>query len=302
MICPQCQAQNVPDARFCIRCGTALAPSTSPGFPTDATTPPMPPGVLVPSAPSMPLAGASPLTQPAYTMPPAYTTPGPYSMPLGSSPPQPSSPNVTYAYPNPQVAQPQAPSPAAHIGYGLTQQRPAVRGFIIATIGNAVAVVAFFIMHYIELPLVGGYSGSQLAGIISSAYSIASTTCTYAQQLGNTQCSVPPIDPAIVLWLEVILAAVAALDAGMQWVRISQSGTPGVGRPAVAVLIASGLSLLLIIGVMLLLQGSTNMLLSQNNVGASVNVFQYLGAGYWIMVLGTVAGIGGAIMQLSASY
>lgn len=284
MICARCQTENVPQARFCIRCGYALAPSVGPGYLADATSPPalaIPPVIAPPQA-----------AQPGYGVG--------FDAPPGSSPQQiPPAPS-SFAYPSQPLGQ--APAPRPGLSTPLTQQRPMVRGFVIATIGNAVAVLAYFALHYIELPLVGGYSGSQLAGDISAAYSLASSACATFQQAGNTTCSVPPIDPSLVLWAEVLLAAVAAGLAGVQWVRISQSGMSGSDGAKIGILVASGLSLLLIIGVMLLLQASANSLLGQANLGASINLFQYLGIGYWLMVLGTLAGIVGAIMQMRSDY
>lgn len=205
-----------------------------------------------------------------------------------------------YSYPS----QPLGPTPAPpfagpRFGAGVAQQRPMVRGFIVATVGNVVAVLAYFALHYIEIPLAGGYSGSQLAGLISAAYSFASNACSTFQQAGSaTSCSVPPFDPALVLWAEVALAAAAAVLAGLQWFRVRQSGELGNRRATVGILVCSLLSLLLIVGLVLILQASANVLLSQANTGGSVDLIPFLGIGYWLMLLGTVAGFVGAIMQL----
>jgi hypothetical protein len=292
MICPRCQTENVPQARFCISCGNALESSAASDLPTD-----MPP----PSSSMAPVA-AKPVTAVSADTQSVSSTDYENSAPVGSTPLAPSQ-QVAYAHPSLPLAQAAPSSPLARPNTALTQQRPAVRGFIIATVGNAIAVLAFFVLHYIEIPLLGGYSGSQVAGAISAAYSVASQACNYAQELGSaSQCSIPPFDPAYILWAQLLFAGIAGVLAAVQWSRTKDSGTPTTGGATVVIFVTSGLAFLLLIGLVIVLQASANLLLGQSSLGVSVNVFSFLGVGFWAMALGTLAGAIGGIMQLVAPY
>lgn len=95
--CPQCGQENREDARFCVRCGTALQaaqwgaeavpPSTGMPSPAGAEPPPPPPGRAVPSG--------APVPTYAPGRPAAPTLPGTPTLPPGAAP----TPTRGVAYP-----------------------------------------------------------------------------------------------------------------------------------------------------------------------------------------------------------
>jgi hypothetical protein len=98
----------------------------------------------------------------------------------------------------------------------------------------------------------------------------------------------------------MILAAVAAVIAARQWYTGRQSaGLPLDERPTVAVLITGGISLLILVfqflALPVLLSASTGI----SAVGQAVT--SAFGFGFWLMVLGTIGVVSGAIIQLRAS-
>jgi hypothetical protein len=152
-----------------------------------------------------------------------------------------------------------------------------------------VAVLSFFAVPYISVPLVGSLTGIQLANVLNAAHSAAQFSAE------TSQSSQPGFNPAWVLWLQVLVAAVITAIAGWQWARVGRSGASASRGASVAVLIVGASGLVLMILPLVVLQSS-----AEGQVAASA-LFSLLAIGFWLMVLAMVAVIVGAIVQLAQS-
>ncbi|HEY1387749.1 MAG TPA: pentapeptide repeat-containing protein [Ktedonobacterales bacterium] len=280
---PQPTPVAPPTTRFCIYCGATM-PLEGAFCPTCGRPQPAP-GLA--GSPSMPLAYASPALP---------------STPLSQTP------NVIQSNPPPYGAYgayapsslPLQPGPHSMPLSQLTQQPTSVIGAMLATICGAIAALAFFLPSYISAGSAGA-SGPQVAGAFGTVASLCSQYSGLVGQSSSVSsaCGFASIaGPA--LWIEMILAAVAAVIAARQWYTGRQSaGLPLDERPTVAVLITGGISLLILVfqflALPVLLSASTGI----SAVGQAVT--SAFGFGFWLMVLGTIGVVSGAIIQLRAS-
>lgn len=150
-----------------------------------------------------------------------------------------------------------------------------VKGLIIATMGGALTLLSFFVLPYVSLGSLGSATGVQIADFLNSMSSLAST-------LGSSSGSSQFSGGAFALWAQAILAGVAAGIGGYQWNRTRQPGGDYTRSSVVGMLICGGISGL--IG-----------LYMYAALGQYAGV---LGFGYYAMILGAIAVVGGAIYQL----
>lgn len=235
-------------------------------------------------------------------MPLAYASPALPSTPLYQTPnviqgnPPPYGAYGTYA----PSSLPLQPGPHSMPLRPLTQQPTSVIGAMMATICGAVAAFAFFLPSYISGGSVG-VSGPQLAGAFGTVASFCSQYSGLVQQSSSAQsgCSFASIaGPA--LWIELILAAVAAVIAARQWYTGRQSaGLPLDARPSIAVVIAGGISLLILVFQFVAIPALLSAATGISAVGQAVT--SAFGFGFWLMMLGTIGVVSGAIIQLRAS-
>ena len=268
-----------PTARFCAYCGSAI--SIEAAFCSSCGRPQPAPGVAAPA--SMPLAYASPALPST-----------PYGQPQGMAPAHPYS-YGGYAPPS-MPLQPAAYSTPLR---PLAQQRASLLGVTIATICGAVAAISFFLPSYVSSGSVGA-SGPQVAGAFGTVASLCNQYSGYIQQSSSASsaCAFASIaGPA--LWLEMLLAAVAAIVAGWQWYNARPTGLPTDSRACVAVLITGGISLLILVFQFLILPALVSASTGISALGQAVSAA--FGFSFWLMVLGTIGVVVGAIMQLRAS-
>jgi len=231
-------------------------------------------------------------------MPLAYAGPALPSTPLGQ--PQGMAPVNPYSYgsyaPSSIPLQPAAYSTPLR---PLTQQRASVIGVMIATICGAIAAFSFFLPSYVSSGSVGA-SGPQVAGAFGTVASLCSQYSGYIQQSGGTSsaCAFASIaGPA--LWLEMLLAAAATIVAAWQWYNARQTGLSTDSRACVAILITGGISLLILVFQFLILPALVSASTGISALGQAVTAA--FGFSFWLMVLGTIGVVVGAIMQLRAS-
>lgn len=161
-------------------------------------------------------------------------------------------------------------------------------GNAVVTFSGIIAVLSFFALPYINLGILGSYTGAQVANLVGSAYSVATSTPSYYS--ATTTATQSGLNPALLVWAEVLLAGFAAGLAAWQWYRSNDSGDPP-SRPAVVlVFIASILSVLILLYQVVGLQSS-----ALGQAIASV-----LGFGYWLMLLAMIAAVLGGVAQLRA--
>ncbi|HEY7342688.1 MAG TPA: pentapeptide repeat-containing protein [Ktedonobacterales bacterium] len=275
-----------PTTRFCIYCGATLPLEGA--FCPSCGRPQPAPGLAGP--PSVPLAYASP----ALPSTPLSQTP---QMIQGNPPPYGAyGAYGTYAPPS----MPLQPGPHSMPLSQLTQQPNSVIGSAIAAICGAIAAFAFFLPSYVSAGSAGA-SGPQVAGAFGTVASLCSQYSGLIDQSSSvtSACSFASIaGPA--LWIEMILAAVAAIIAGRQWYIGRQSaGLPLAERPTAAVLITGGISLLILVFQFLALPALLSAATGISAVGQAVT--SAFGFGFWLMVLGTIGVVSGAIIQLRAS-
>ncbi len=268
-----------PTSRFCAYCGNAMPVDAA--FCSSCGRQQPIPGVAAPA--SMPLAYASPALP---------------STPLGQ--PQGMAPVNPYTYGS--YASPSMPlQPAAYSTplRPLTQQRASLLGVTIATICGAIAAISFFLPSYLSAGSVGA-SGPQVAGAFGTVASLCSQYSSYMQQSSSASstCAFASIaGPA--LWLEMILAAVAAIVAAWQWYNARQTGLSTDARACVAILVTGGASLLILVFQFVILPALISAATGVSAIGQAVTAA--FGFTFWLMVLGTIGVVVGAIMQLRAS-
>lgn len=166
-------------------------------------------------------------------------------------------------------------------------------GAAVASVGGIVAVIAYFALPYVNLGILGSLTGAQTANLIDSAYSAAQQFSSYssAYSTGTTPSSSGGgVSPGLILWAEVILAGIAGGIALTQWLRSRNGGAPPARGGMIAVLITALVSLLILLYQLVGLESST---LGQMLASA-------LGFGFWLMILGMLAAVSGAIAQMRA--
>jgi|GEM_PF-4462554 len=213
-------------------------------------------------------------SDPSTPVPPVEAQPAPHS----------ATPDAYPQFGPPQYQSPIHPSPRVVTSANAT-------GVMIAAFGGAAAVLAFFVLPYIELPLVGGLTGLQTANTLHNLYQ---TARALSQTLG--QASSFSFDISLVLWLQVSLAALVAGLAGWQWTRARQVGPLPTRGTLISILISA------IVGIVAMLYPhvSFQSQASSSTSGQIATALVNFGFGYWLMVLGFAAGIGGTILQLRA--
>lgn len=170
---------------------------------------------------------------------------------------------------------------------------------MIATICGAIAAFAFFLPSYIAAGNTGA-SGPQVAGAFGTVASLCSQYSGFIQPSSGAEsaCAFASIaGPA--LWIEMLLAATVAIIAARQWYTGRQSGLPLESRPSTAVLITGGVSLLILVFQFLILP---TLVSASTGISALGSAFgSAFGFGFWLMVLGMIGVVTGAIMQLRMS-
>lgn len=207
---------------------------------------------------------------------------------------------------HPELAMPVTPLPAASFPappvpvaafpstpFPVPMQRPATptpayvfvsnAGNAVVTFSGVAAVISFFALPYISAGAFGSYTGIQVTNLINSLYSAAS-------EFSPTTYSSSGPNPSLLLWAEVILAALAAGTAAWQWYKSNDSGDPPSRGATVFILIAAAVSAAILLYQYVGLQSSA--------LGQAFS--SLLGFGYWLMVLAMLVAVGGAIAQLRA--
>ncbi len=195
---------------------------------------------------------------------------------------------------HPELARAATP-PAPQSALAPVVQRPAQEYHYVSNAGSgvvaltgAVAVISFFALPYIDAGLLGSYTGAQVANLISSVYSAASSSYNIFSTSQPTAQS--GFNPALFIWAEALLAAIAVALSAWQWFATNDSGDPPRRGVVIGVLIATLLSALILLYQFVGLQSSS--------IGQAVA--SVLGFGYWLMLLAMLCAVGGAIAQLRA--
>ena len=150
-------------------------------------------------------------------------------------------------------------------------------GFIIAAIGGAVGLLAFFAMSFFAYSIIS-FSGQQLASL--------------GQQISQFSSSSSNAQALVVLWLAPIVAGIIILVALLQFRSTVQLSAK---RAAAGWLIAlSIIGIVLYVGILIYL----NSLISSFNSNAP-SLLSFIGAGYWAYLISMIGVIVGASMVLS---
>lgn len=326
---PAAPPAPLPTGQFCAFCGTALPAGAHFCQACGKQQPVMPVMPVMPNAPvppSVPLAyspatGVNPPMYPTYPTYPTYPAyPAGYPtgapVPAGYAPPStplvypspPTAPSAGYAPPStpfvygaPYVAkttplQTGGVAPAAPFRTTLTPQKSTSTGMAVAAVTGAVAVLMFFLPGYLASGS-QGVSGPQLASAFST---IASACSQYSQLIGQSSgaqsvCGFASV-AGLILWLEVILAAVATGIAGWQWYHQRQSGMPIETSTSWGVLITGGISLLILLYQFFAIPSLVSSATGSAAIGQAIGAL--FGFSFWLMVIGMIGVVVGAIMQL----
>jgi hypothetical protein len=148
-----------------------------------------------------------------------------------------------------------------------------------STIGALVALIAFFALPYLNLPIVGSITGVQVAeGLSSPSSSNASNGSITASHF------------AVTMWELVVLVAVAGAIALWQIAHRYSTGMRISPWVSLSVLSASLGSLMLLV----FQYGSIH------SSSQGPDVVLYLGSGFWATGGGVVIAVLGSIIQITA--
>ncbi len=156
-------------------------------------------------------------------------------------------------YPAGAVGHPAAGHPAAgHPSPGLRPRAAA----IVAMLGGGIALLAFVAMPMASVPILGSITGVRLAGFASEEGSL------------------------VLLWL-VPLAAAAVVGLG-GWLQFTRAAGPAARRRgSMIVLVLAGLTTLVHIVALLVVEGELS--------GVGLSATSLTGVGFWIALLGMMA-------------
>ncbi len=155
-------------------------------------------------------------------------------------------------------------------------------GYVIALIASLVALLAFFVMPYISLGLVGSLTGVQIFTTVIQALQTVSSFPSSSFNPGNNQATY-----LLLIVLLPIVAVITAIIAGVQLSRGERTGKAG----ATWLIILGGLTLAGLIGVYIYLASNTP-------AGSPVSITSLLAVGYWANLLAMIAVIIGGILAL----
>ena len=155
-------------------------------------------------------------------------------------------------------------------------------GYAIALMASIVALLAFFLMPYISLGLVGSLTGIQIFTTVIQALQTVASFPASSFNPGNNQATY-----LLLVVLLPIVAAITAIIAGVQLSRGQRAGKAG----ATWLVILGGLTLAGLIGVYIYLASNTP-------TGSPVSYTSLLAGGYWVNLFTMIAIIIGGILAL----
>ena len=154
-------------------------------------------------------------------------------------------------------------------------------GFIIAAIGGAIGLLAFFAMPFFAYSVIS-LSGQQVASL--------------AQQASNFGSSANNAQALLVLWIAPVVAGIILLVAALQF-----RGTVQLSAKRAAagwLIVLSIIGILLYLGVLVYLN-SVIFSSTSSDSSNTPSILSFIGAGYWVYLISMVAVIVGAAIALS---
>lgn len=285
---------NTDDPNAAAPSGPVRYPTGQPSFPYQGT-PQRQPGPIQPFAPPSSTAPGYMPSPSSYAPPPSPYPPLPPSYPPPAMPYPPVPPGYLPAAPTmpppPAFAPPTAPAQQTTYQYGQAVAAPPLIagglagtkhsyvGLIIAALGGAASILAFFALPLIDAGAFGSITAIQLANAYSALYG---RFCP-----GSPGC--PSINPVIILWVPVIAGGLAMLVSGTVWLISTQARSKAAPGGSIAVLLLGIVGM----GVLAyLVFGSGSSTITQIELS-------FLGSGFWVMVIGLAGTVIGAIVQLA---